>query len=158
MTTREPPSLIVDLPDLDDAIAALFGGMAGMTLIDRLETDTNQALPKLSLNDKGALFFGWPESENDRSSSRQRSWSRSQTVLEVVLWHRVNPHSQRASRRAALTSEAAVRAALTDPDWNAATGCQILYDRTPVRTIVQEVYRVEMRFVVHHTIRVGVTS
>lgn len=147
---------VVDLFTVDEAIEALLSSLDGYTLLDRIEEDGAPVLKPGQAS--GVITYALGESRNDRASSRQRRFSVSETVLLVGLFCRINPHSQRSSRRSALEAEAVLRGMLTDRTWNGGQGIAVVYDATPLRQIQQEVYRIELRFIVRHTIALGGAS
>jgi hypothetical protein len=132
------------LGTLDAAIETLLDALTGLSVVDRLEMSNNAALPRQP--GQGGIFYELRSTSNKPRERRQVGRARVEDRLVVVLFWRVNPHTQNVSRRAALTKEKVIRDALTGQAWNDAQAIRVTYLRSPRRGVAGEFYRIEQEF------------
>ena len=134
---------LVELESVIDAIEARLVADAtlALTFVDRLIQP--EGTPKRLAHQGVWITLGSTANLGER---RQRHESRMEDSITVGLSYRINPHDQRASRRAAVALETSIRQQMTHYPWSAPLGFVIAYEGTTSRGVDGEYYLIEQDF------------
>lgn len=135
----------VELETVIEAIEARLVADAalGLVFVDRLLQP--QGSPKTLAHQGVWITLGGTSNQGGR---RQRVDTEMEDTLSVGLSVRISPHEQRASRRAAVALETAIRKQLTHYPWAAPLGFEVTYEGTGSRGVDGEYYVIDQAFTI----------